>query len=147
MHPGLQVPRPAGAADRLRHVRLFQEPVRRRIHVSLPEGKGRASSTKALNRFCRGSKFRPSFQTPGAIQLHPQHGGVQPAALPAADQRQTQWKHHAGQPGPPHPHRCVDSSLFTSGLFLGISSCSIIEVHSDLVRMSQIINDSYLERS
>lgn len=40
VHPRLQVPRPAGPADGLRHVRLFQEPVRRRIHVSFPEGKG-----------------------------------------------------------------------------------------------------------
>lgn len=52
--------------------------------------------------------FSPnSFVLSGAVQLYPQHGCLQPAALPAADQGQTQRQHHAGQSGPPHPHRCV----------------------------------------
>lgn len=43
----------------------------------------------------------------GTVQLHPQHGSLQLAALPATDKRPTQRQHHAGQPGPPHPHWCV----------------------------------------
>lgn len=39
VHPWLQVSWPTGPTDRLWHVRLFQEPVRRWIHSSLPEGK------------------------------------------------------------------------------------------------------------
>lgn len=50
MHPRLQVPRPAGTADRLRHVRLFQEPVWRRIHAGIPEGKRRASRPGACKQ-------------------------------------------------------------------------------------------------
>ena len=39
VHPRLQVSGPAGPTDRLRHVRLFQEPVWGWIHTSVPEGK------------------------------------------------------------------------------------------------------------
>lgn len=50
----------------------------------------------------------------GSVQLHPQYGSLQPAALPAANQRPTQWKHHAGQPGSSHPHRWVLQNTFFS---------------------------------
>lgn len=58
VHPRLQVPRPAGTADGLRHVRLFQEPVRRRIHAGVSEGK-----TPSLASRCRQTAAGHSRQT------------------------------------------------------------------------------------
>lgn len=58
VHPGLQVPRPAGTTDGFWHVRLFQEPVRRWIHAGLSEGK-----TPSLASWCRQTAAGHSRQT------------------------------------------------------------------------------------
>lgn len=52
----------------------------------------------------------------GALQLYPEHGCLQPPAVPAADQGQAQRQHHAGQEGPHHPHRSASSQRHPSPL-------------------------------
>lgn len=71
VHSRLQVSWPAGTADRLWHVRLFQEPVWRWIHTSIPEGErvshsGASSHSRQqhrglLNRICWCSNFTCFF--------------------------------------------------------------------------------------
>lgn len=116
VHPWLQVSWPTGPTDRLWDVRLFQEPVWRWIHSGLPEGKywilGFSSHLKVKRPYFLLTDFfifPPTLVLSGTVQLYSQYGSLQLAALPAANKRQTQWQHHAGQPGPPYSHWCVFS--------------------------------------